>query len=348
MWIWNIGVLLAIALGAWWLTGFDKTPAGESKRGHHLTRALRCVLVVFLTAVFLWFIQGGGSGMAGVVLLLIIPISIALVLRSSLAEVGSQSFLRIVDPTLHDDRELDFKRDGRYLDTIAHLINKGRKEEAIRLCQELQQSGELAPATLEMTLEFLGVKPGQTNVQSPVNRAAQLRARGDFSGAESLLKPLLVKNPADVQVALMLMRIYAQDLRQPDRAWAVLRNLEKQPHLAPAHLDFARRSMDEWCLSAPAKLAEPASVEPKSLEELLAEKSYGSAVELLEQRIQEQPGDFGMRLKLAEVHNRFCHNFPRAEKIVRQMCADHRFSAEQVSLAEAKLKEWREAASQRK
>jgi DNA-binding SARP family transcriptional activator len=345
MWLWNIGVLLGIAFGAWWLTGLDKTPAGESKRGHYFTRALRCLLIVVLVAVFLWFIQGGGAGMGGVVLLLIIPISIALVLRSSLAEIGSQGFLRMVDPTLHDDRELDSKRDGRYLDTIAHLIRNGRKDEAIRLCQEMKQTGELDPATLDMTLEFLGVKPGQTNVQSPANRAAQLRAQGDFSGAESLLKPLLVKNPADVQAALMLMRIYAQDLRQPDRAWAVLRNLEKQPHLAPAHLDFARRSIDEWRLSAPAK---PVTIEPKSLEELLADKSYGSAVEMLEQRIQEQPDDLDMRLKLAEVYGRFCHNFPRAEKIVRQMCADHHFSAEQISLAEAKLKEWREAASQRK
>ena len=138
MWLWNIGVLTAIAAGVWWLTGLDKTAAGESKRGHYLTRALRCLVIILLVTVFLWFIQGGG-GVGGVVFLLIIPVAIALVLRSSLAEVFSQGFLRVVDPTLHDNRELDFKRDSRYLDTIAHLIRNGRKDDAIRLCQELKQ-----------------------------------------------------------------------------------------------------------------------------------------------------------------------------------------------------------------
>ena len=36
-----MAVLAAVAGGTWWLTGIDKTPGGESKRNHHLTRALR-------------------------------------------------------------------------------------------------------------------------------------------------------------------------------------------------------------------------------------------------------------------------------------------------------------------
>jgi tetratricopeptide (TPR) repeat protein len=347
MWLGNIAILLAVATGVWWLTGLDKTTSGETKRGHYLTRALRCVAIVFLVAVFLWFIRGGG-GAAAAVLLLIIPVSIALVLRSSLAEVFSHGLLRLMDPTFHDDRELDSKRDRRYLDAIARLIKNGRKDDAIRLCQELKQTGELDPSTVDMTLEFLGAKPERPGVQNPLNIAARLRAQGDFSGAESLLKPLLAKNPGDAQAALMLMRIYLQDLQQPDRALAVLENLEKQPHVAPAHLDFARRLIEEWSRNGPAEAAPAAPEKLKGLDDLLAEKSYGSAVEMLEQRLKESPGDFETRLKLAEVHGRFCHNLPRAEKIIRELRAGPLFSAEQVSLAEAKLKEWREASLQRK
>jgi hypothetical protein len=348
MLVWNIAILLAVAAATWWLTGVDKTTGGESKRSHYYTRALRIVTVVFLVAVFLVFIRDRGGGMGGIVLLLIIPISIALVLRSSLAEVFSHSFLRLVDPAFHDDRELDSKRDGRYLDTIAHLIKNGRKDEAIRLCEELKKDGELDAATLDMTLEFLGVKQTQAATQSPSSRAASLISQGDLAGAEAVLKPLLAKNPADVQTAMMLMRLYAQNFRQPDKAWTLLRNLEKHPHVASAHIDFARRSIEEWSRNDPPESIPAAPAEPRSLDDLLAEKSYGSAVEMLEQNIKEQPRDLGLRLKLAEVHALCCHNFPRAEKIIRQLEADRCFNAGQVAAGKAKLKEWQETAIQRK
>jgi tetratricopeptide (TPR) repeat protein len=347
MLFWNIGVLAVVGTGVWFLTGIDKTAGGESKRSHYFTRSLRCLAVVFLVAVFLWFVQGGG-GVGGVALLLIIPVSIALVLRSSLAEVFSQGFLRFVDPSFHDDRELDLKRDGRYLDTIAHLIHSGRKDDAIRLCEELKKSGDINPATLDMTLEFLGVKSSSLTAQSPLNLAVTLRETGDFSGAEAMLKPLLAKNPADSQVALLLMRVYAQDLRQPDMARMVLMALEKQPHVPPAHLEFARRSIDEWSRSAPMEAAPTATERPRSLEELLQDKAYGSAVTMLEQNIAEQPREFELRMKLAEIHALCCHNLPRAEKIIGQMESAGSFSPEQIASGKAKLKEWREIAGQRK
>jgi hypothetical protein len=347
MWLWNIGVLIAIALGVWWLTGLDRTSAGESKRGHYLTRALRCLVIVLLVAVFLWFIQGGG-GAGGAVLLLIVPVSIALVLRSSLAEVFSQGFLRMMDPAFHDDRELDFKKDGRYLDAIAHLIHHGRKDDAIRLCQELKQGGELDAATLDMTLAYLGVNTASAPVPGPLHTALQLRLQGDNAGAAVLLQSLVKNKPDDLSAAMLLMRVYAQDLRQPDKAREILRALEQQRQVSPAHLDFARRSIDEWSQAKPPEAMPSAPAKPRSLEELLADKAYGSAVETLEQCVGEQPGDFASWLKLAEVHALCCHNLPRAEKIVRQMEAEGRLTEEQTVVARGKLKEWREIAAQRK
>jgi len=341
----NIGILVIVALGAWWLTGLDKSFNGESKRDRHFTRALRTVAVVFLIAGFLWTVEDD-LGYGGVPLLLIIPVSIALLLRSSISELFAGGFMRLIDPTLHDERELDLKRAQRHRDNIAWLIHHGQRDQAIKLCEELKLSGELDAATLETTLEFLGIKQERTVWQRPLNEAAQLRAQGKFAEAEQSLKTLLEKNPADASAAVMLMRLYTQDLRQPNRAAEVLRELKKQPHVSVDHIGFAQRSLVEW--SQPKLNPVVEETAPESLEEMLAKSFFGSAIELLEQKIKAQPGDFELRLKLAEVHAVHCDNFPRAEKIVRQIETENIFSAAQVASADAKLKEWRESRRQRK
>ena len=82
---------------------------------------------------------------------------------------------------------------------------------------------------------------------------------------------------------------------------------------------------------------------PESVDELLAGGHLGTAIEILEHKIKEQPGDFDLRLKLAEAHGRHSGNIHRAEKIVLQIESNHGFSAEQIQIAKARLKEWREA-----
>jgi hypothetical protein len=341
----NIGIVVVCALGVWWLTGLDKSFSGESKRDRHFTRALRCGAVVFLVAVFLWLVEGD-LGYGGIPLLLIIPVSIALLLRSSVSELFAGGFLRLVDPALHDGREFDLKRAQRHRDNIAWLIHHGQRDQAIKLCEELKMSGELDETTLASTLEFLGVKQERAKISNPLNEAAQLRAQGKFFESEQSLKALLAKKPADTGAALMLMRLYEQDLRQPDKANEVFCALEKQPRVSADHLQFARRSLVEWSQPKSKPPAEEAA--PESPEEMLAKSFFGSAIELLEQKIKAQPGDFDLRLKLAEVHAVHCDNLPRAEKIVRQIETEKIFSAAQIASAEMKLKEWREARRQRK
>ena len=334
----NIGVLVLAAGGAWWLTGLDKTPGGESKRTHYGSRIIRCAAIVWLVGVFLWFAEGGG-GYGGVVLLLIVPLSIALVLRSSISELLTHGFLKLVDPTLHDSRPLDREKSRRDQDAIAHLIKNGRRDEAIKLCEQLKQSGEVDILTLETTLEFLGVKQERAKISNPLNEAAHLRAQGKFAEAERLLKSLLTKNPSDTGAAIMLMRLFAQDLRQPGRAHEVLRALEKQPHVSASHIEFARRSIDDWSKAKPEKIEMAALPKAKSVDELLAQKFFGSAIERLEEKITAQPQDLELRLKLAEVHAVHCKNFQRAEKIISQLEVD--FSPQQIEAARAKLKDWR-------
>jgi len=107
-----IAVLAVVALGTWLLTGFDKSPGGESKRDHHLTRALRTVGVVFLLAMFI-LAMGGNPGMGGIPFLIIIPMAIAIILRSSLSEVFAHGFLGLIDPELRDQRKFDPKKAQR-------------------------------------------------------------------------------------------------------------------------------------------------------------------------------------------------------------------------------------------
>lgn len=337
----NIGVLALVAGGAWWLTGFDKTAGGESKRTHYVFRTIRCAAILWLAGMFLWFIEDRNGGMGGAVLLLIIPPSLALLLCSSLSELFTHGFLRLIDPEFHDDREFDPGKSRRYQNTIAHLIKTGRRDEAIKLCEELKQAGEVDM----VTLEFLGVKQERAPIPKPLAEAGRLRLQGKFAEAEQLVKSLLAKNPADADAAMMLMRLYAQNLRRPDRAHEVLRTLENQPHVSASHIEFARRSIDEWSQAKPEKIE--IAVLPESVDELLAQGFFGTAIETLEEKIKAQPLDFELRLKLAEVHAVHCKNIQRAEKIIRQMEAGSGFSLLQIQLARARLQGWREAAAVR-
>ena len=81
----------------------------------------------------------------------------------------------------------------------------------------------------------------------------------------------------------------------------------------------------------------------KSVEELLAARCFGTAIEVLEQKIQEQPQNFDLWLKLAEAHGRYCGDLKRAEKILGQMKNSFAFSTEQIQAATRRLGEWRAA-----
>jgi tetratricopeptide (TPR) repeat protein len=203
----------------------------------------------------------------------------------------------------------------------------------------LKESGEGDNAALEMTLEHLGVKQERVQKVKPLTQVHRLRHEGRFQEAELILNSLLAKNPSDVDAALMLMRVYARDLRQSDKAYKVLSALRQQPHVSAAYLEFAHRSILEWNNPQPEKAA--AEVLPESVDDLLSQGYFGTAIETLEQEIKEQPANFGFWMKLLEAHCRYCANFPQAEKILRRM--ESNFDPEQIHSAKSKVREWREA-----
>ncbi len=328
----EICTYLTLLAVAWWLSGYDSSLEGDGRRTDFWRRFLRIVATLFVVVAMVCMPA----------LAMFFAVFIGVIWASCVAELVSRRARTFIDPGFHDDRPLDLKKFQRHQDAIAQLIHHGKRDEAIRLCEELQKSGELDATTLATALEFLGVKQTSTRLERPLNEAARLRTEGKFSEAETLLQTLLQKNPADEGAALALMRLYAEDRRQPGKAHEILRALEKQRGVSAAHVEFARRSMDEWSKPKLVKTGSAAAPKAVSLEELLAQKSFGSAVELLERQIEVSPDDFDLRLKLAEVQAVHCANVARAEKIFRQATAENRFSAAQAAVAAGKLKEWRE------
>ena len=339
----NLGILALIGAATWWLTGFDKNWAGESKSSHHLTRALRCVGVLFLSILLLVLVQTPGASLGESHLIIVIAVGIGLILRSPLSEVFTHGFLGFLDPDMHDKTPFDPQKALRYQDTIGHLIRTGQRDAAIKLCEELKKTGEVDINTLENHLIFLGVPQQRAPEFKPLVEAGRLRSQGNLLEAEKLLKAMLAKNPADEGAALMLMRLLAQDLKQPDRAYRVYYAFSKQPHVSPDHLEFARRHIEEWSRPAPAAPETPAPAPPETVEDLLAKNSYGIAVEKLEAQIREQPQDFALQLKLADIYATHIKNFPRAEKIVKSLERSPEYSPELKAEAAAKLQQWRAA-----
>jgi len=337
----NLIVLAFAACVSWWLSGYDPKVTGENTGKDSVRRGIRCGLSLLLVEAAFWNLwqYWRYTDRACGVAYLATSLPLAFLWAGCLSEVAARGFRWLIDP--EDDREFDPKKGVRELDVIGDLIRKGRKEEAIKLCLMLKRTEGANVPVLEMMLEHLGVPQPRVKKSKPLLEADRLRTEGRFLEAESVLNSLMAKNPRNLEAAMMLMRLYAQNLRNSEKAAAVLQRLERQPHIAPAYLEYARRSIDEWCHPRPEPAV--AEVQPESIDGLLAGGYVGTAIEILEQKIAEQPQEFDLRLKLAEIYAAHCGNVHQAEKIVRQLEAAGGFSPEQIQNAKAKLGEWRKA-----
>ena len=334
----EILVLAGVAVGIWFLTGYDKTWSGESLRDRHFLRLIRTGAVVFLLAIGLPIAQSGSE--VGALYLMAVPFGIAILLRSAISEIFTHGFIRMADPFFGDQGTHDPKKGERYLATVMHLVRTGQHDQAIKLCEEFKRTGEVDHATLQNLLDYLGVKQERPRLVEPAMEARQLRAAGRFTEAEKFLCATLEKKPGDFESALLLIRIYLEDLHKPVKAQAVLVLLESQPHLAPALLDIARQTVQAGKPSTAAQVEETTQ-KPRTVEEALAEGALGTAVALLEEQIKQNPQDFATRLQLMELQAKRCSNFPRAEKILKELENSGLFSDQQTSEARSQLRQWR-------
>jgi hypothetical protein len=359
-----LDVLLPIVagVGTWFLTSLDQTAGRDGM--NYVVRTLRAISVALLTVILL-FILEAPLNYFDVPLLVFAVIGFGYIFRSVISEIFAGGLIKLIDPASgQPDRPIDAVVARQHEKEISRLIRSGQRAEAIQLCERLKETGEVERMTLEHTLEYLGVKQSAPDRTPPLVVAARLREQGNVAEAEKMLVALLRKNPADEGAGIMLMRVYAQDLRQPERAEAVWRTLAQQRGVSADHLEFARRSLDEWCQSAqagaggqpgagPAPLPARNPLEPPPLppvpptiEELLAQGGLGMAVEMLEEQIKARPNDVALHLQLAEVHALHCKNLRQAERIIYHLQFVPGVTAEQYNQARAKLGAWRTAPKQ--
>lgn len=337
----NVLVLAIAALGSWWLSGYDSQVTGENETKDRIRRGIRCGISLLLVELAYWGLwrYWRYDDRAGGMLYLLTALPLAIIWCTCIGELFAQGFLWLIDP--EDHRQFDSHKNRRDLDMLSWLIRNGQKAEAIQLCQMLKESGDFRNATLETILEHLGVKPDIVSTARPLAMAYQLRSQGKLNEAEALLNTLLVENPANVEAALILMRLYAENMRRADMAYEVLRSLEMQPYIAHAYIEFARRSIAEWSNPIPEMAA--VQPQPESIEELVAHGYFGTVIEILDQKTKGQPQDFESWLKLAEIYGKRCGNIERAKQIIQQIESNSAFSQEQIQFAKNQLKEWRGA-----
>jgi len=327
--------ILIVTAAGWWLSGFDSHLTGEDYRVDFTRRAVRTGITCLLAMI---------AVLAGP-LAIFFFFGIALVWMTCVAEMCARVFHRLVDPA--DDREFDPKKIDRHLDRMGLLIKQGRTHEALDLCKKLKESSEGSHLALETTLHRLYQDSLDSAEKSPLFADVREHVeRGEFEPAEARLKQILATQPENSPAALLLMRLYAVNMSRPDKALALLQTGQNEPRVHLAFAELAKRSINEWVMQGlpPAMPRIPIvaqTPEPElSVEELVESSQFSTAVERLEKSLKEEPGNFHLWMKLAEVYAVHCADLHRAGKVIQKMERTSAFSREEIEHAKAKLREW--------
>lgn len=211
---------------------------------------------------------------------------------------------------------------------------------------------------------FAGRRPRKK--RDPVRVADRLRLAGLFQEARAVLTTEFQRHPENLASSLLLMRLYAQDLRLPHKAEKVLKEISSQPFISDAYLEFARRSITEWTSLPPEtrerkrswwqrvvqdrseppgpsriKLSSPAPPGPlprpshspetagHSVEDLLHQGRLGTALEVAESQWAADPDDFQNWRQLIEILTRHAPNAKRSREFIEQIQQREDFSQEQ-------------------
>lgn len=328
-------IWLVVSAVAWWLSGFDPGVTGENRMSDFIRRFLRCAI----TAVFVAILFGLAPLRYGSIpVLMVVPILLGFIWCGCLAECWSRSFGGLLFSE-GDSAQFDPKKRMREMECVAVLLRAGKKDEALRLSKKLMKSGNADVMALETLFAHAGIPWKLPARFDPLIEASRSRDRGDFAAAEAFLNSVPVREPAGVHARLILVRLYAHDLKQPDKAQAVLHQLEKQPHVPAWQIEYARHAILNGGPATPPPLP---VVLPESIDELLAQCYSGTAIEILGQQIAEKPGDFELRLKLLEAHAVYLGNPGSARKLLSRMENDKLFTPAQIEMARTSLERWRQ------
>lgn len=323
-----------IAATTWWLSGYDSKLSGDNTRRDFIRRTMRCSVTILLLLILLAL----PSAETAVPVAIGVSALLALTWAWCLGDCFAHAF-HILTGISSSYREYDPHENVRNLQTVAGLLKIGLRDEALQLAETLKASGGANVLALEALLERAGIRQETLKKKTPLAEAHSLNREGKFAEVETILKSLLTKNPSNVDAALMLIRVYVQDFRRSDKAMEVLGNLKRQPHIPEATIEYASRSIHEWGQKKEALAAE---ILPESIDELAAAGYLGTAIELAERTAKEEPEKIDVQLKVAEMYAVYSGDIQRAEKIIKRIEENPAFNAEQIQIALARLREWRE------
>lgn len=238
-----------------------------------------------------------------------------------------------------------------------------------------QLKGWAAARGVHIELKDLEARLRGPRKNLPLREALQLRAAGLYAEAAGKLELLLTREPEHLAAALLLMQIYAQDLRAPHKARKCLERVAHQPFTSTAFADYARRSITEWEQLQPALPArrrswwarvirrEPplppptpylspegpaadAPAEPEadlpadaSVDELVASGRLDTALTAAEAQVQARPQEFAVWHQLLRLVTEQGISLKRAKEVVAYVERQPEFTEEQKKLARTLLSE---------
>ena len=331
-------LLALVTYGAWWLSAYDAKLSGDDTPADRRRRLVRTVLTLLLSLSILLLPLARGS----LVVVYAISIVLAALWIGPGTEFGAHVFHKMLGMSA-SNRPHDPRESVRNADALAAMIREGRNEESVQFYENLRLAGADNLVVLETLLDRGQIPYRKEFRPRPLLDAQRLRKQGKFIEAESILKLLLQEQPANLDGAMLLLRLYVHDLRDREKAAGIVQHLMHQPTPA-ANLEFAQRLLHEF--DHPPEKAE-ADALPDTVEGLLAAGYFGTAIEMLEDKAAREPDNFDVRLQLIEAHALHSRDLTKAKKLMKEMEIQKCFNAEQIESAKAKFEEWRAAKPQK-
>lgn len=249
-------VLIVTALLSWWISGYDPKLTGENDSEDIIRRVIRCGVTLILMA-------GGlaetmfNPNFAGFTAIAVAGPMVFLWINC-LSEALADIFHKLIDNPSHSP-DSDPKKVASDLDRLAMLATQGRTGEALRLCAELLKKDEGSRLAIEtMCFRLYGQMFDDESIylHRPLAEIRQLCEHSKFEEAESRLVRIVNGRRENLPAVFLLVRLYVQNLQQPDKAGALILSLEQKSKLPPMFAAYANERIRDWLTSSGEKSEE--------------------------------------------------------------------------------------------
>jgi hypothetical protein len=277
-----LGGLGLIGAGAWWLSGYDTKLTGDDPQADAARRGIRCAITLMFASVALvsllrWALYR--DHVSGYIYISTV-LPLAITWAGCLSELFARGFQRLLFP--EDHRAADLGQTNRALDELASLVRQGKREEAIRLCRQLEEDGNVSQLALETVLSRLDgsidegcegktksreLGPGVESLLMPgaprkeaatePERAAEsvddMLAQGYLGTAIEILERDAKANPQDFELQMKLAEAHGVHCGNLSRAGKIVERLEADPAFGPEQIQQAKAKLKEWKAKQPTR-----------------------------------------------------------------------------------------------